>query len=215
LQAHHSMEARPLNLARPEVPEELAAVVRKMMAKDPAQRYQTPAEVAQALSVFVKQGAKGGAAPKSPDLSAGAAGAQPAQPLAPAAEGANRKAATTEMPSPVAWDTLTEGSTTSAEPRKSGAVRKRRPPAAKPSKRMWLLGTRRRTLYGWKVCRKRSQPSDLADFPDQARNTGDLPKRSSRPRFPMRWPWPPARRTPSTLSARPLLGNSAGGGWRP
>ncbi len=72
LQAHHSVEARPLNLARPEVPEELAAVVRKMMAKDPAQRYQTPAEVAQALGVFVRQGAKGGAAAKSPELSAGA-----------------------------------------------------------------------------------------------------------------------------------------------
>jgi serine/threonine protein kinase len=35
LQAHQALEARPLNLARPEVPEELAAVVRKMMAKDP------------------------------------------------------------------------------------------------------------------------------------------------------------------------------------
>jgi formylglycine-generating enzyme required for sulfatase activity len=38
---------------------ELAAVVAKMMAKDPAQRYQTPAEVAQALVPFVKAGAKG------------------------------------------------------------------------------------------------------------------------------------------------------------
>jgi formylglycine-generating enzyme required for sulfatase activity len=48
------MQARPLNLVRPEVPEELAAVVHKMMAKEPAKRYQAPAEVAQALSVFVK-----------------------------------------------------------------------------------------------------------------------------------------------------------------
>ena len=31
--AHQSTEAKPLNLVRPEVPEELAAVVRKMMAK--------------------------------------------------------------------------------------------------------------------------------------------------------------------------------------
>jgi hypothetical protein len=132
------MEARPLNLARPEVPEELAAVVRKMMAKDPAQRYQTPAEVAQALGVFARQGAKGGASPKSPDLSVGAAEAQPARPLVPAAE--ERKAVETAVAAPAVWDTLTEESITSAEPRKSRTVRKRRPPAEKPSKRMWFIG---------------------------------------------------------------------------
>ncbi len=65
LQAHQSMVATPLNLVRPEVPEELAAVVRKMMAKDPAQRYQTPMALVQALAAFVEQGAKGGVAPKS------------------------------------------------------------------------------------------------------------------------------------------------------
>jgi serine/threonine protein kinase len=52
LQAHHSMEARPLNLVRPEVPWELAAVVGRMMAKEREQRYQTPAEVAGALKPF-------------------------------------------------------------------------------------------------------------------------------------------------------------------
>jgi len=54
LQAHHSMEAKPLNLLRPDVPRELAAVVAKMMAKDPDQRHQTPREVAQALKPFFK-----------------------------------------------------------------------------------------------------------------------------------------------------------------
>jgi hypothetical protein len=53
LQAHQSMEAKPLKLVRPEVPEELAAVVRKMMAKDPAKRYQTPMALVQALAAFV------------------------------------------------------------------------------------------------------------------------------------------------------------------
>jgi formylglycine-generating enzyme required for sulfatase activity len=62
LQAHHSMEARPLNLLRPEVPWELAAVVGKLMAKDPARRYQTPAEVAQALKPFFKPVGPGTAA---------------------------------------------------------------------------------------------------------------------------------------------------------
>ena len=42
LQAHHSMDAMPLNLARPEVPVELAALVAKMMAKEPGRRFQEP-----------------------------------------------------------------------------------------------------------------------------------------------------------------------------
>ena len=60
LQAHQTMQARPLNLERPEVPVELAAVVAKMMAKDPAKRYQKPVEVAQALMPFIKPGTKSG-----------------------------------------------------------------------------------------------------------------------------------------------------------
>jgi len=53
-QAHFSMDANPLNLVRTEVPVELAALVAKMMAKEPARRFQTPGEVAQALSPFFK-----------------------------------------------------------------------------------------------------------------------------------------------------------------
>ena len=45
-----------MNLARPEVPAELAALVAKMMAKDPRQRFQTPGEVARALKPFFKPG---------------------------------------------------------------------------------------------------------------------------------------------------------------
>ncbi len=55
-QAHFSMEASPLNLVRPEVPVELAAVVAKMMAKEPGRRFQTPGEVARALMPFIKKG---------------------------------------------------------------------------------------------------------------------------------------------------------------
>jgi serine/threonine protein kinase len=53
LQAHHTTQARPVNVVRPEVPAGLAAVVARMMAKHPVQRYQTPREVAQALAPFV------------------------------------------------------------------------------------------------------------------------------------------------------------------
>jgi hypothetical protein len=55
LQAHHSMDAAPLNLARPEVPAELAALVAKMMAKEPERRFREPGEVAKALAPFFKK----------------------------------------------------------------------------------------------------------------------------------------------------------------
>src|SRR5262249_54484988 len=70
-QAHISRDADPLNLVRPEVPAELAALVAKMMAKDPARRFQTPGEVAQALTPFFK---KANAAYKSLKLDVSQAG---------------------------------------------------------------------------------------------------------------------------------------------
>jgi serine/threonine protein kinase len=77
LVAHHSQEAVPLDRARADVPAELAAVVARMMAKDPARRYQQPAEVAQALGPFYKAGVKplalGQAPPEADSLAATAA----------------------------------------------------------------------------------------------------------------------------------------------
>ena len=55
LQTHHSMDALPLNLARPAVPFELAALVAKKMAKEPERRFQTPRDVAQARLPFFKK----------------------------------------------------------------------------------------------------------------------------------------------------------------
>jgi serine/threonine protein kinase len=55
LQAHHSMDALPLNLTRPEVPVELAALTARMMAKEPKRRFQEPKEVAHALLPFFKK----------------------------------------------------------------------------------------------------------------------------------------------------------------
>jgi serine/threonine protein kinase len=57
LQAHHSSEAIRLNLARPDVPVELAAVVAKMMAKAPERRFQEPRHVAAALLPYFKKAA--------------------------------------------------------------------------------------------------------------------------------------------------------------
>jgi formylglycine-generating enzyme required for sulfatase activity len=64
-QAHMSRDAELLNLVRPEVPTGLAALVAKMMAKDPARRFQTPGEVAHALAPFFKQGSAAFETPKA------------------------------------------------------------------------------------------------------------------------------------------------------
>ena len=59
LQAHHSMEAMPLNLKRPEVPVELAALVAKMMAKEPERRFQEPRDVARCVGPVLQEGDPG------------------------------------------------------------------------------------------------------------------------------------------------------------
>jgi formylglycine-generating enzyme required for sulfatase activity/serine/threonine protein kinase len=58
LLAHQQENARPLNLVRPDVPVEVAAIVGKMLAKDPRKRYQTPGEVARELAPFFQQEGK-------------------------------------------------------------------------------------------------------------------------------------------------------------
>src|SRR5262249_59822056 len=50
----------PLPSLRPDIPPELERVVGRMLAKSPAQRHQTPAEVAQALAAFTGPGASAG-----------------------------------------------------------------------------------------------------------------------------------------------------------
>jgi tRNA A-37 threonylcarbamoyl transferase component Bud32 len=50
LDGHRFHEPKPVEELRPDVPPAAAAVVRKLMAKKPEERYQTPAEVAAALA---------------------------------------------------------------------------------------------------------------------------------------------------------------------
>ncbi len=52
LQAHHFMDAKPLDLVRTDVASELAAIVGKMMAKEPDLRFREPKEIAEALEPF-------------------------------------------------------------------------------------------------------------------------------------------------------------------
>jgi tRNA A-37 threonylcarbamoyl transferase component Bud32 len=62
--AHLEKEPTPLPRLRPDVPESLWHVVATTLAKDPARRYQKPAEVAQALAPFCKGGTRAAAAPR-------------------------------------------------------------------------------------------------------------------------------------------------------
>ncbi len=52
IMAHVQKTPPPITLLRSDVSPQLAAVIERMMAKDPAQRYATPAEVAAALAPF-------------------------------------------------------------------------------------------------------------------------------------------------------------------
>ncbi len=71
--AQIEQEPPAVHEVRADVPLELSAVVARMLAKDPARRFQTPIEVAQALSEFVKPGTKRAAAVASPPASGAAA----------------------------------------------------------------------------------------------------------------------------------------------
>jgi formylglycine-generating enzyme required for sulfatase activity len=55
LSKHQTQEPVPVEQLHPEVPAEVAAVVRRMMAKAPAQRYATPAEVTHALQPWARR----------------------------------------------------------------------------------------------------------------------------------------------------------------
>jgi serine/threonine protein kinase/WD40 repeat protein len=54
LESRESSDALPVRKLRSEVPEDLEAVVARMLARAPAERYQTPREVAQALTPFAR-----------------------------------------------------------------------------------------------------------------------------------------------------------------
>ncbi|MBN9117785.1 MAG: serine/threonine protein kinase [Planctomycetes bacterium] len=76
---HQNRTPRSLRLLRPEVPDEIAAVVEKMMAKNPADRYQTPAEVMAALSGWMSTPIPPPADREMPTLSPAVAGERAAR----------------------------------------------------------------------------------------------------------------------------------------
>jgi serine/threonine protein kinase len=71
---HQTRQPKPIRSLQPEVPEGLCAIVEKMMAKDPAHRYQTPLEVAQALAPWTHTPIDPPSEQEMPQLSLAAAG---------------------------------------------------------------------------------------------------------------------------------------------
>jgi hypothetical protein len=150
LQAHHSVLAKPLNLVRPEVPVELAAVVGKMMAKEPDKRYQKPVEVVQALMSFVKQGATGPSPGASPLLSHGkeitetrsGRDTEVSPEDAPVGEEARAALPATAEEAAECVDPFADLGPAKAHTSLSGTTRRQsRTPAAKPrALKWWLLG---------------------------------------------------------------------------
>jgi formylglycine-generating enzyme required for sulfatase activity/serine/threonine protein kinase len=119
--AHIAKDPEPLRQLRPDVPEALAAVVSRMMEKDPDRRYQTPLEVVRALAPFVKPGppAVGVPAPRPGDSLFEAE-------TLPQAERSREEARV--APAPAAEDTSPFGDL--ADPPTLGPAKARRLPAA-------------------------------------------------------------------------------------
>ncbi|MFL5245177.1 MAG: protein kinase domain-containing protein [Gemmataceae bacterium] len=131
LLAHQSMEAKPLNQERLEIPEDLAAIVAKMMAKDPAKRFEVPVEVAKALAPFFRADAKrsstkslheppaGGLAPPSMEADRPHT-RQSHVPVAKIIEDLKPEQPAREKTRVPSWDTLTESNFKSSRTGKSG-----------------------------------------------------------------------------------------------
>lgn len=83
LSAHASQEPEPLEDLCPGLSPGLIGVVRKLMAKNPADRYQTPQEVATALAPFCPRpkAARGGRADAPPTLTTGSTLVGPGAPV--------------------------------------------------------------------------------------------------------------------------------------
>jgi serine/threonine protein kinase len=200
-QAHFSKEPAALNLIRPAVPIELAAVVGRMMAKDPRRRFQTPGEVALALAPFFKPAAKTAPANSHEVPSAGHAASATVRNQAGTQRASDAGAPPSAEPPPsrapapegVAWDTLID----LGEPEQIAASLKPRPlvaPLPRPRTRwVWPAlagGLVFIALLTWRFY-PRANEALVAQTPSNRKPSGNLhadkpsvPPAKSRPSFP-------------------------------
>jgi serine/threonine protein kinase len=115
---HRTKDPTPIRQIRPDVPDAIALIVGKMMAKDPKARYQTPAQVAAELDPFLTEPV---ALPPEEEMPA----------LSPAAtEGMNQEVPLEPVLEPAAPTTTANAAVGSAKATGGAAVMT--PPAANP-----------------------------------------------------------------------------------
>jgi serine/threonine protein kinase/WD40 repeat protein len=130
--AHIEQEPPPLDELRPDVPKELSAIVAKILAKDPTQRYQQPIEVAKTLAPFAKEGSKLAAAPPATSSDGGTRiGGSTSRMKAPGA--ATPKPPTKGVAAPIEpLNLMADEPASAAVPRKTKRVRKQETPTTVP-----------------------------------------------------------------------------------
>jgi serine/threonine protein kinase len=126
---HQSRQPRPVTTFRTDVPAGLLAVLDRMMAKDPAQRYQTPAAVAEALAPWTLTAIGPPPEAEMPRLSPAATGVTPPS---DATVVSSQQAQSTASPTAKTWQVV------SPAPRKAPTPPPTRPapsPAVQPAAR--------------------------------------------------------------------------------
>jgi serine/threonine protein kinase len=128
----HATEApRPLKELNPTISGELQAIVSRMLAKDPAQRFNTPHQAAQALEGFIAAEDRKKLSPTEPQLSAylnwlSTSGADQTEALAPQPAAPPKRSA----PAPTA---IPQAATQPARPQPAPSPVQSAPPARQPS----------------------------------------------------------------------------------
>lgn len=136
---HQTRQPKPIRQIRPEVPEGLAAIVEKMMSKNPADRYQSPSDITAALAVWTQTPIPPPPEKEMPRLSPAAMGGDstisqvtmtptpapaPVRPASPPPPPAARPAPVAPTPIP----------SMAAPPSRPSGVARPAPPAAVPSR---------------------------------------------------------------------------------
>jgi serine/threonine protein kinase len=126
---HQTRQPKPIRSTRPEVPEEMTAIIDKMMSKDPDQRYQTPLEVAEALKPWLDSPIGPPSEAEMPRLSLAATGVAPG-------EATQIGSPPTGMPSPAPgknWQVPSPGSKPPSKPRIARSQTPAPTPGASPA----------------------------------------------------------------------------------
>ncbi len=175
---HQMEEPRPVEQLRPEVPPAVGAIVRRLLAKRPEGRYQTPADLARALEPFVPGESLASASHSSVSLPWSSGADRQETPMA------LKEARTTVQPEPASpWAELTVPS-----PVRSPRTRRRVPAAvpvapggtAEPSRRLLVIGILGTALLGlllgWLYWKFGHHPSNRSsEGPRPARLVTTLP----------------------------------------